>query len=213
MTSASGPEHGQAHPSGMLPMATYTNRADEWFLLSPPAGAHPEMFRRAALAWRGSAPPPGGPVAFVPVRAVDPALGLSVLHYRPGSTTIYCGQDDLGTPAAETLSHIVGMSTPVLLTGADQHGPPRATVTSVAHGRWLHTSRDTWLHPSLHPVVAHLVLPQVTIYACDCQVTSTLADVLTVLTTEQLRLLHARRSHCGTAPPATTLIETNKHKS
>ena len=34
--------------------------------------------------------------------------------------------------------------------------------------------------------------PQATIYACDCQVTPALADVLTTLGTEQLRLLHAR---------------------
>jgi hypothetical protein len=103
----------------------------------------------------------------------------------------------------------------------------------VAHGDWLDADRDRWLHPSLHPVVAHVALPQAAIYACDCQVTPALADVLTTLGTGQLRLLHARRaiwpgperlatllppgtrlstSCCGTVPPAATLMETKKFR-
>jgi hypothetical protein len=62
----------------------------------------------------------------------------------------------------------------------------------VGHGRWLHPLQDAWLHPSLHPVIAHVAPPQTTIYACDCQVTPSLADALTVLITQQLRLLHDR---------------------
>jgi hypothetical protein len=41
-------------------------------------------------------------------------------------------------------------------------------------------------------VIAHVAPPQTTIYACDCQVTPALADVLTVLITPQLRLLYDR---------------------
>lgn len=72
-----------------------------------------------------------------------------------------------------------------------------------------------------------------TIYACDCQVTPALVNVLTALCTEELRLLHARRtawprpirlatlpasrcrpgtSCCGTVPTAATLMETKQHK-
>jgi hypothetical protein len=131
-------------------------------------------------------------VAFVPVPLTDPLLGPAVLRHRPGSTTIYCGQDDLGKPAAQMLSLIVGTSTLVLVAGAKGYGPPRATVTSIGHDRWLNPSQDTWPHPSLHPVIAHLTPPQATIYACDCQVTPALTDVLTTLCTEELQLLHAR---------------------
>jgi hypothetical protein len=212
VTGAGEPEDGLALPSGMLPVVTCMIGADEWLLLAPPARAHPGMLRRAALAWLDSAPPPGGPVAFVPVPRLDPVLGLAVLHRRPGSTIIYCGQDDLGGPAAETLSHIAGTSTPVLLTAASRYGLPLTTVTSVSHGRWLHPSRDTWLHPSLHPVIAHVAPPQTTIYACDCQVTPALADVLTALGTQQLRLLHTRSTDWP--PPirlATLPIQCHRH--
>jgi hypothetical protein len=193
VTGADEPEDGLALPSGKLPVATYMIGADEWLLLAPPPGGHPGMLRQAALRWLDGAPPPSGAsVAFVPVPWIDPALGLAVLHRQPGSTTVYCRQDDLGSPADETLSLIVGTSTPVLLTAASRYGPPSTTITTVSHGRWLHPFQDAWLHPSLHPVIAHVAPPQTTIYACDCQVTPALADVLTVLITQQLCLLHDR---------------------
>ena len=200
VTAAGEPEDGQAHPSGKLPVATYMIGPDEWLLLAPPPGAHPATLRRDALAWLGVAPPsPGGSVEFVPVPPIDPVLGLAVLHHRPGRTAVYCGQDNLGAPAAETLSLIAVISTPVLLTAAGRHGPPRTRIIAVSHGRWLHPSRDEWLHPSLHPVIAHVAPPQATIYACDCQVAPALADVLTTLYAGQLRLLHARGT--GSLPP------------
>jgi hypothetical protein len=188
-----GPEDGQAVPSGMLPAATFMISNEEWLLLVPPAGAHPGMLRRTALAWLDSAPPPpGGSVAFLPVPSIDPALGPAVLHHQPGGTAVYCREADLAEAAAEMLSLIVAASTPVLIAGTSRHELPRARITAVAHGRWLHSARDRWLHPSLHPVVAHVALPQATIYACDCQITPALADVLTTLGTGQLRLLGAR---------------------
>jgi hypothetical protein len=232
VTGAGGPEDGLALSSGMLPVATHMIGPDEWLLLAPPARAHPGMLRRAALAWLDSAPPPGGSVGFVPVPSIDPVLGLAVLHHRPGATAIYCGEGDLGGAAAEILSLTAAISTPVLLTAASRHGPPRTKITAVSHGRWLHPLRDRWLHPSLHPVIAHVAPPQTTIYACDCQVTPALADVLTALGTEQLRLLHARSTAwprpirlatlptrrrprhvlLRTVPPAATLMETRKLK-
>jgi hypothetical protein len=58
-----------------------------------------------------------------------------------------------------------------------------------------------------HPVIAHVAPPQATIYACDCQVTSALVDVLTSLGTEQLRLLHARSvGQAGAMRLATLLL-------
>jgi hypothetical protein len=179
----------------MLSAVTFMIGPDEWLLLAPPAGARPGIIRRAALAWLDSAPPsPGGSVGFVPVPSIDPVLGLAVLHRRPGVTAIYCREDDLGGAAAEILSLAAVISTPVLLTAASRLGPPRTRITAVSHSRWLHPLLDRWLHPSLHPVIAHVAPPQTTIYACDCQVTPALADVLTALGTEQLRLLHARRA-------------------
>jgi hypothetical protein len=195
VTGAGEPEDGLALPSGMLPVATHMNGPDEWLLLAPPARANPGILRRAALAWLDSAPPsPGGSVAFVPVPSIDPVLGPAVLHRRPGVTAIYCTEDDLGGAAAEILSLTAPISTPVLLAAASQYGPPRTKMTTVSHARWVHPSVDSWLHPSLHPVVTHVASPQTTIYACDCQVTPALADVLTALGTEQLRLLLARRA-------------------
>jgi hypothetical protein len=219
-----GPEDGQAVPSGMLPAVTFMVSNDEWLLLAPSAGAHPGLLRRTAFAWLDSAPSsPGGSAAFLPVPSIDPALGPAVLHHRPEGTVIYCREGDLGEAAAETLSLIVATSTPVLIANAARYEPPRASITTVAHGRWLHPARDRWLHPTLHPMVAHVALLQATIYGCDCQVTSALADVLTKLCTEQLHLLHARRATwpgsmgLATLPiqvaPAATLIETGKHKS
>jgi hypothetical protein len=224
VTGADRPEGRQAHPSGMLPAATIMISNEEWLLLAPPARAHPGLLRRTALAWLNSAPPsPGGSVAFLQVPSIDQALGPAVLHHRPEGTAIYCEEDDLGEAAAEMLSLIVATSTPVLIANAARCEPPRARVTAVSHGKWLHPARDRWLHPSLHPVVAHVALPQAAIYTCDCQVTSTLADVLTALGTEQLRLLHARSigqmgaMRLATLPiqvaPAATLMETGKHKS
>jgi hypothetical protein len=217
VTSASEPDDGQAHPSGKLPVVTYMIGADEWLLLAPPPGAPAGTLRRTALAWLASAPPPlsGGSVEFVRVPRIDPALGLAVLHHRHGSTTAYCGQDDLSETAAETLSLITAMSTPVLLTAASRYGPPRITVTTVSHGRWLHPSLDKWLDPSLHPVIAHVAPLQATIYACDCQVTPALADAVTALGIQQLRLLHARPRHIPlrSSPPADTLMETKERKS
>jgi hypothetical protein len=194
VTDASGPDGRLALPSGIHPVVTCVIGADEWVLLAPQAGAHPGMLRQAALAWLASTlPEPGGTVAFVPVRSIDPVLGLAVLHHHPEGATIYCEEINLGAAAAETLSLSACISTPVLLANASQHGPsPRTKVIAVSHGRWLSPSRDSWLHPSLHPLIAHVALPQATIYACDCQVTPALADVLTALCTEQLRLLHAR---------------------
>jgi hypothetical protein len=218
----------------MLPVAALMISNDEWLLLVPPAGSHRGMLRRTAIAWLNSAPPsPGGSVAFLRVPSIDQALGPAVLHHRPEGTVIYCCEDDLGEAAAEMLSLIVSTSTPVLIANAARYEPPRATVTAVSHGQWLHPARDRWLHPSLHPVIAHVALPQVTIYACDCQVTSALADVLTTLGTEQLRLLHARRatlpgsmrlatlpvrcrpdaSCCVRCRPAASLMETVEHKN
>jgi hypothetical protein len=224
MTGAHRPEDGQAHPSGMLPVATLMISNDEWLLLAPPAQAHPGLLRRTALAWLNSAPPsPGGSVAFLQVPSIDQALGPAVLHHRPEGTAIHCEEGDLGEAAAEMLSLIVGMSTPVLIANATRYEPPCATVTSVSHRQWLHPARDRWLHPTLHPVIAHVALPQATIYACACQVTPALADVLTTLGTEQLRLLHARNvgrmgtMRLATLPirvaPTATLMETGKHKS
>jgi hypothetical protein len=224
MTGAHGPEDGQAHPSGMLPAATIMISNEEWLLLVPPAAAHPGLLRRTALAWLNSAPlSPGGSVAFLRVPSIDQALGPAVLHHRPEGTAIYCEEDDLGETAAEMLSLIIGTSTPILIANATRYEPPRARVTSVSHGQWLHPARDRWLHQSLHPVIAHVALPQATIYACDCQVAPALAAVLTTLSTEQLRLLHARNvgrpgaMRLARLPirvaPAATLMETGKHKS
>jgi hypothetical protein len=120
-------------------------------------------------------------VAFLRVPSIDQALGPAVLHHRPEGTVIYGREDDLGDAAAEMLSLIVSTSTPILIANAARYEPPRATVTAMPHDRWLHPARDRWLHPTLHPVVAHVAIPQATIYACDCQVTSALADVLTKL--------------------------------
>jgi hypothetical protein len=208
VTGVGGPEDGQAVPSGMLPAATFMISNEEWLLLVPPAGAHPGMLRRTALAWLDSAPPPpGGSVAFLPLPSIDQALGPTVLHHRPGGTAIYCREDDLGEAAAEMLSLIVGTSTPVLIANAARYEPPRAKVIAVSHDRWLDPARDMWLHPSLHPVIAHIALPQATIYTCGCQVTSALADVLTTLGAEQLRLLHAHSAgQMGTMRQATLPI-------
>jgi hypothetical protein len=198
VTGAGAPEGGLALPSGMQPVATYMIGVDEWLMLAAPAEAHTGMLRRAALAWLDSAPPPpGGSEAFVPVPSIDPVLGLAVLYRRPGITAIYCGEDNLGGAAAEILSLTAAISTPVLLTAASRHGPPRTTITAVSHGRWLHPERDRWLHPSLHPVIARVAPPQATIYACDCQVTPALADTLTLLGTQQLRLRHDRGAARG----------------
>jgi hypothetical protein len=224
MTGAHGPEDGQAHPSGMLPAATIMISNEEWLLLVPPAAAHPGLLRRTALAWLNSAPlSPGGSVAFLRVPSIDQALGPAVLHHRPEGTAIYCEEDNLGETAAEMLSLTIGTSTPVLIANAARYEPPRARVTAVSHGQWLHPARDRWLHPSLHPVIAHVAPPQATIYACGCQITSALADALTTLGTEQLRLLHARRAtwpgprRLATLPiqvaPTATLMETGKHKN
>ena len=194
--------------SGMLSVATHMIGPDEWLLVAPPARRNPETLRRVALAWLDSAPPsPGGCMEFVPVPSIDPVLGLAVVHHVPGGTTIYCREDDLGRAAAETLSLTATVSTPVLLT-ASRLGPPCTTITTVSHTRWLHPLRDRWLDPSLHPVVAHVAPPQATIYACDCQVASTLADVLTALCTEHLRLLHVGTSVAKRA----SVIETYLHK-
>jgi hypothetical protein len=224
VTGADRPEDRRTLPSGMLPVTTFMISNEEWLLLVTSAGARPGMLRRTALAWLDStSPPPGGSVAFLRVPSIDQALGPAVLHHRPEGTVIYGREDDLGEAAAEMLSLIVSTSTPILIANAARYEPPRARITTVVHGRWLHPARDKWLHPSLHPVVAHVAIPQATIYACDCQVTSALADVLTKLGTEQLRLLHARRAiwpgsmRFGTLPiqvaPAATLMETGKHKS
>jgi hypothetical protein len=218
------PEDGQALPAGKPPATTIMISNEEWLLLALPARAHSGLLRRTALAWLDSAPPPpGGSVAFLRVPLIDQALGPAVLHHQPGGTTVYCREGDLGEAAAGMLSLIVSTSTPVLIANAARYEPPRARVTAVSHDRWLHPARDRWLHPSLHPVVAHVALPQAAIYTCDCQVTSTLADVLTALGTEQLRLLHARSigqmgaMRLATLPiqvaPAATLMETGKHKS
>jgi hypothetical protein len=221
MTGAHRPEDGQAHPSGVLPVATLMIGNDEWLLLVPPAHAHPGLLRRTALAWLSSAPPSScESVAFLRVPSIDQALGPAVLHHRPEGTTIYWDENDLGEAAAEMLSLIIGTSTPVLIANAAPYEPPCARVTVVSHGQWLHPARDKWLHPSLHPVVGHVALPQATIYVCDCQATSALTDALTTLITEQLRLLHARRTiwpgsiTLATLPiqvaSAATLMETRK---
>jgi hypothetical protein len=211
VTGAGGPEGGLALPSGMLSAATYMVGTDEWLMLALPAQTHPGMLRRTALAWLDSAPPLGGSVAFVPVPPIDPVLGLAVLHHRAAGTAVYCGEDHLGTAAAGTLSLITSTSTPVLLADASPHGPPRTRVTTVSHGRWVQPSPDRSPHPSLHPVIAHVAPPQTTIYACDCQITPALADTLTILCTEQLRRLHARRTawprpvRRATLPPGASL--------
>jgi hypothetical protein len=208
----------------MFPAATLMINNDEWLLLVPSAAAHPELLRKTAIAWLNSAPPsPGGPVTFLRVPSIDQALGPVVLQHRPEGTAIYCQEDDLGEAAAEMLSLIVSTSTPVLIANATRYEPPRAKVTAMPHDRWLHPARDRWLHPTLHPVIAHVALPQATIYACDCQVTPALADALTTLGTEQLRLLHARNvgrmgtMRLATLPiqvaPIVVLKETGKHKS
>jgi hypothetical protein len=224
VTGADRPEGGQAIPSRKLLVTTLMISNEEWLLLAPSAEAHPGLLRRTALAWLNNASaPPGGSVAFLRVPSIDHALGPAVAHHRPEGTAIYCEEDNLGEAAAEMLSLIIGTSTPVLIANAARYEPPRVRVTSVSHDQWLHPARDRWLHPSLHPVIAHVALPQATIYACDCQVTPALADALTTLGTEQLRLLHARSvSQTGsirlaTLPiqvaPAATLMETGKHKS
>lgn len=185
---------GRGIPSGVVPVASCMVSADEWLMLAPPPGINPSMLRRAAVAWLDSAPPPpGGSVAFVPVPSIDPVLGLAVLHRRPGVTAVYCGADDLGGTAAEIFSLTAAISTPVLLASARWHGPPRTRIISVGHGGWLHPSRGQSLDPSLHPVVSRVAPPQATTYACDCQVTPALADTLTALGSQHLRLWHDRR--------------------
>ena len=225
MTGADRPEDRQTLPSGMLPVTTFMIGNEEWLLLAPPAGAHPGgLLKPTALAWLDStSPPPGRSVAFLRVPSIDQALGPAVLLHRPEGTAIYCEEDDLGEAAAEMLSLIVGMSAPVLIANAARYEPSRARVTAVSHDMWLDPARDMWLHPSLHPVIAHVALPQATIYACDCQVTAALADVLTTFCTEELRLLRARSvgrmkpMRLATLPvqvaPAAALMETRKHKS
>jgi hypothetical protein len=193
VTSASRPEGGLVLPSGAISMATYTASADEWLLLAPPAGADAALLKRAAAAWLDSAPPsPAASVAVVPVPTIDPVLGLAVVHRRPGATAFYCGEDQIGPAAAEIISLIAEVALPVLIAGGSQHGPPRATVVAVSHARWLHPARDTWLSPSLHPVIARLTPPVTTVYACDCQVTPDLAGTLGLLGTEQLRIRQVR---------------------
>jgi hypothetical protein len=177
----------------MLPVATYILGTSEWVVLAPPVRAHPQILKRAALAWLDSTgPPPDGPVTFLPVRAIDLALGLAVLHHRPNGTAVYCAGSDMDEAAAEILSLVTRQSTPVLLAGGQGCGPPRTRTIAVDHDRWVHPSVDRWLHPSLHPVVAHIARPEATVYACGCQITPELAGVLTAIGTEQLHLLHAR---------------------
>jgi hypothetical protein len=194
VTGVSGQDSELSLPCGTPLVVTYTIGADEWVLLAPPAGTDPGMLRRAVLAWLDCAPPPspGRSVKFFRVSAADPVPGPAMLHYRPGFTAICCGQDDLGKTAAKTLSNTAAIWTPVLLGNASQNGQPRVTVATVSHDRWLHPALDDWLRPSLHPVLTHVAPPQTTINACDCQVTPALAEVLTALCTEYLRLLHAR---------------------
>jgi len=186
------PGDGRVAATGAIPVASYMISAEEWLLLAPPPGVHPGMLRRAATAWLDSAPPTGGSVVFVPVPSMDPALGLAVLHRRAGATVVYCEAGHLGRIAAEVLSLTAAVATPVLLASAGRHGLPRARIISVSHARWMHPGRDRWLEPSLHPVITRLVPPQATIYACDCGVSPALADTLTVLGSQQLRLWRDR---------------------
>lgn len=186
------PEHGQAHPSGVLPVATYILDTNEWVVLAPPVQAHPQILKRAALAWLDNAPaPPDGPVTFLPVPSIDVALGLAVLHHCLNRTVVYCAESDMDGSAAEILSLVTRESTPVQLAGGQRSGTPRTRMITVDHDRWLHPSVDRWLHPSLHPVIAHVAPPEAMVYACDCQIALEMADVLTAIGTEQLRLLHA----------------------
>jgi len=188
----SEPGDGRAILPGAIPVASYMMSAEEWLMLAPPRGVHPGMLRRAATAWLDSAPPPGGSVAFVPVPSIDHTLGLAVLHRRPGATAVYCEAGHLGETAAEILSLTAAVATPVLLAGAGRHGLPRARIISVSHGRWMHPGRDRWLAPSLHPVITRVAPPLATIYACDCEVSPALADTLTALGSQQLRLWRDR---------------------
>jgi hypothetical protein len=176
-------------------VATYILDSNEWVLLAPPVRAHPEILKRAALTWLDNAgPPPDGPVTFLPVSSIDLALGLAVLHHRLNGTAVYCADSDMGGSAAEILSLVTRQSTSVLLAGGQRYDTPRTRIIAVDHDRWLHPSADSWLHPSLHPVIAHVAPPEATVYTCDCQITPELADVLTAVGAEQLRLLHARAS-------------------
>lgn len=192
MKRASNPEHGQALSSGVLPVATYILDSNEWVVLAPPVRAHPEILKRAALAWLGNPRPPReGPVTFLPVPSIDLALGLAVLHHCLDGTAVYCAGSEMDRSTAEILSLVTSQSTPVLLAGGQRYGLPRTRFIAVDHDSWLHPSLERWLHPSLHPVVAHVAPPEAAVYACDCQITLELADVLTAISTEQLRLLHA----------------------
>ena len=134
MTGAGSPDRGQARPPGILPVATHLIGSDEWLLLVPPARAHPELLKRAALSWLDTAKPSaGGSAEFVPA-PVDPALGLAVLHHRPGENDVYCREQDLALPGAETLSLITITATPVLLaaapgTASRNPGSPRSATT------------------------------------------------------------------------------------
>lgn len=202
MTGLTGPGCQPPVPSGVPSVTRLMFGPDEWVMLAPPPGTLAGLAERAVLPFLNeSSSPPDGPVTFRPVPMANSQLGLAVLHARDNRTAVYCRRGDLGAEAASTLSLIACRSTAILVGSADRCGPPRTRVVTIDHGRWV---SDRWAHPALHPLISRVAPPETTIYACACQVSPELADVLTALGNEQLRCLLARRA----SPPGRLKLAT-----
>jgi hypothetical protein len=123
-------------------------------------------------------------VVRVPAEAIDPVLGLAVLHHRPAGTLVYCPENQISGEASESVG--------LFVTEALRRAAPAPHGVAGALAVQLTRVEHTLFASLLHPVVAELRGRELTGWVCADQVTERAAAVLSALCAA-----HAR---CGYQP-------------
>lgn len=188
---------GQGDRAGWHDVARIRLAAGEWMLAQIPAGLPAPgparvrarvRSRELARQWssgHGGVLPARFAIVRVPADAIDPLLGLAVLHHRPAGTVVYCPEGQITDEAAESVGLLAAEA--LRQAAPAQAGVPGALAIRLT--RVEHTRFTTRL---LHPAFAERRGRDLTAWVCADQISEAAAAALSALC--------AAHSRCGYQP-------------